>query len=346
MSIRYNPIERIGVNAVERIIIEELQWIFREQAIVDVGIDALIEIVKEHNPSGKFIASQIKSGKGNFHEKEKSWTYYASDIHYNYWLNTNLPVILIAYIPEESAAYWISIESQNFIRNKRQWRIDIPKKQKLNSHSQQRLLALVEDSPIEIVDRRWSIETVEELNEKVKNISKSARIVDELTAIFRNMNDVNKTINGQYQALIAQGMSLQSPQTKIVTLELIQSFKSIIPEAERLIHEFSALFAIGIEALTELTIGCKEHKLEEVLEQILPTISDFPKASKTPISQIEGLRETVNKFSNNDKELKATTTTLSEVLSLIIREFKVASDLTENIVTIIEDDKLSSQKMI
>lgn len=344
---RYNPIERIGVNAIERIVIEDLKWIFREQAIVDVGIDALIEVVKEQNPSGKFIASQIKSGKGNFHEKEKSWTYYASDIHYNYWLNTNLPVILIAYIPEESAAYWISIESQNFIRNKRQWRIDIPKKQRLNIHSQKRLLALVEDSPVEIIDdQKWSIEKVEELNEKVKNISKSARIVEELTAIFQNMNDVNESINGKYKALIAQGMSLQSPQTKIVTLELVQSFKSIIPEAERLIHEFSALFAIGIEALTELTIGCKEHKLEEVLEQILPTISAFPKASKTPISQIEGLRETVNKFSNNNQELKATATTLSEVLSLIIREFKVASDLTENIVTIIEEDNLSSQKMI
>ncbi|HRP36314.1 MAG: hypothetical protein BGO87_07410 [Flavobacteriia bacterium 40-80] len=343
---RYNPVERIGVNAIERIVIEELKWIFREQALVDVGIDALIEIIKEQNPSGKFIASQIKSGKGNFHEKEKSWTYYTSDIHYNYWLNTNLPVILIAYIPEESSAYWISIESQNFIRNKRQWRIDIPKKQKLNIHSQKRLLALVEDSPIEIVDQEWSIERIEELNEKVKNISKSARIVEELATIFRNMNDVNEAINGKYQALIAQGMSLKSPQTKIVTLELIQSFKSIVPEAERLIHEFSILFAIGIEALTELTIGCKEHKLEEVLEQILPTISAFPKASKTPINQIEGLRETVNKFSNNDQELKETATTLSEVLSLIIREFKVASDLTENIVKIIEGDNLSIQKMI
>jgi hypothetical protein len=335
---RYNTTERIGVNAVECIIIQELQWIFRDQPIVDVGIDAMIEVVENGIPSCKFIASQIKSGKGNFHEKEKSWSYYTSDIHYNYWLNSNMPVILIAYIPEESTAFWISIEPQNFIRNKRQWRIDIPKKQKLNVHSKRRLLALIEGITIEDNIEKWSIERIKGLNEKVKNISKSARLIDDLTILFKSISTANNLANEKYKVLINLGMNLQSPQTKKVTGELVNSIRSIIPKAEMLINEFSSLFAIGTDALRDLITGCKEHKLEIVLEQILPVISEFSKSSKTPISQITELKNTIDKFSNKDKELKLTATILSEVLSLVIREFSVACNITEDIVEYIKED--------
>ena len=122
---RFNQTEIIGVNAIERIFIAELNWLFRMQPLVDVGIDAMIEAVMENLPTGKFIGAQIKSGKSNFHSTEKSWTYYASDIHYNYWTNCNIPVILIGYILEEETAYWIHLIPENFIRTKRRWKIDI-----------------------------------------------------------------------------------------------------------------------------------------------------------------------------------------------------------------------------
>ena len=44
---RYSTTERIGVNAVEHIVLHELGWIFREQPIVDMGIDAHIERVDD-----------------------------------------------------------------------------------------------------------------------------------------------------------------------------------------------------------------------------------------------------------------------------------------------------------
>tara|TARA_R110002049_G_scaffold175107_1_gene342405 strand:- start:911 stop:1132 length:222 start_codon:yes stop_codon:yes gene_type:complete len=72
---RYNSTERIGVNATESIFIREFDWIFREQPIVDVGIDALIEQSENGNPTGKFIALQIKSGKGNFSVSNEKLTY-------------------------------------------------------------------------------------------------------------------------------------------------------------------------------------------------------------------------------------------------------------------------------
>jgi hypothetical protein len=44
--------ERLGVNAVERIFMKELGWIFREQTVADWGIDAQVEVANESRPTG------------------------------------------------------------------------------------------------------------------------------------------------------------------------------------------------------------------------------------------------------------------------------------------------------
>lgn len=58
---RFSPTEQIGVTAVGHIVFKELKWIFREQPICDMGIDAQIELVDER-PTGKLIGVQIKAG--------------------------------------------------------------------------------------------------------------------------------------------------------------------------------------------------------------------------------------------------------------------------------------------
>lgn len=116
---RYNPTERIGVNETEKIVIKNLRWIFREQPIVDVGLDAIIEIVENSEPTGKFIAVQIKSGSGNFYKTNKSLFYYVTNIHYNYWLNLCIPIILIAHLPEEGKTYWQEITLSTLKRSKK-----------------------------------------------------------------------------------------------------------------------------------------------------------------------------------------------------------------------------------
>ena len=59
-----NPLtERVGVNAVEAIFLNELNWAFREQTVSDYGIDAQVEVMEDGKPTGKLIALQIKSGE-------------------------------------------------------------------------------------------------------------------------------------------------------------------------------------------------------------------------------------------------------------------------------------------
>ena len=300
---RFNQTEIIGVNAIERIFIAELNWLFRMQPLVDVGIDAMIEAVMENLPTGKFIGAQIKSGKSNFHSTEKSWTYYASDIHYNYWTNCNIPVILIGYILEEETAYWIHLIPENFIRTKRRWKIDIPKKQKLNSFSQKRLMNLVNPEIENTINQKWTEHRIEILTEKAGNISKAAQKINEFTDHMSSLRMAHDQANDKFRVLIAEEKSLTDYQSQNVVRELISSIKLYTPLMESKVNEFSKLFAIGAAAFQELVEGCKEMGLDEVLTNILPSIADLPSTADTSITQIDDLRQTVDNFSKKDRAL-------------------------------------------
>ncbi|MCG8527026.1 MAG: DUF4365 domain-containing protein [Opitutales bacterium] len=158
---RYNETERIGVNAIEQIILKEFGWIFREQPVVDMGIDAHIEKTENGDPKGKLIAVQIKSGSSHFKDKEESLTFYGKLEHLEYWRGHSLPVIIVAYIPEQNIAYWEAIEESKIITTKTSWKIDIPKKNVLGletkvkleeyfkgSLQQQKLRQLAIDEPL------------------------------------------------------------------------------------------------------------------------------------------------------------------------------------------------------
>lgn len=53
--------EKRAVYCVARIV-TEFNWVFREQATVDFGIDAILETTINDRPTGKWFAAQIKGG--------------------------------------------------------------------------------------------------------------------------------------------------------------------------------------------------------------------------------------------------------------------------------------------
>ncbi len=97
MSRRDSRTERIGVYKAAIIFTDELEWIFREQETVDVGVDAILEKSKSGEPSGKLLAAQIKSGSGNFYENKDYYAHYVSTVHHDYWLSLNYSVFRASY---------------------------------------------------------------------------------------------------------------------------------------------------------------------------------------------------------------------------------------------------------
>jgi hypothetical protein len=112
--LKTNSTSKAGINYV-RTIVESYNCIFQKiDQENDLGIDALIEVVKNERPTGNFIASQIKSGKSYYDKKSNLCKFPIGD-HREYWSNYSLPVYGIVYIPEFESAYWVDIK--HYLKN-------------------------------------------------------------------------------------------------------------------------------------------------------------------------------------------------------------------------------------
>ena len=100
-----------GVNLVEKIV-QKMGYIWRPTPIFDVGIDGEIEI-REPNTNemtNLIIKVQVKATKLPFQaETDNSFEYRCEQKDLDYWLQGNVPIILIVCRPDTDEAYWIPI---------------------------------------------------------------------------------------------------------------------------------------------------------------------------------------------------------------------------------------------
>jgi len=127
--------ERLGVNAVEAIILKEFKWAFREQPVSDYGIDAIIEEMSGEKPTGKLIALQIKSGQSYFKKRRGSYVYNGEMRHLDYWTQHSLPVFIILHNPTDQTTVWQKVERSAARVHESGWSIDIPITNKLDKAS-------------------------------------------------------------------------------------------------------------------------------------------------------------------------------------------------------------------
>lgn len=101
-----NFIERIGVNHIGEIA-ERNHWMFREQPIDDVGIDAHMELTEPTGEPKQLLALQIKSGASWFTEKKDDYIIFRdiNERQYNYWTMNSLPCIIILYNPDDVCVF-------------------------------------------------------------------------------------------------------------------------------------------------------------------------------------------------------------------------------------------------
>lgn len=172
---RYTNTERVGVNEVERIIVKELGWIFREQPIVDMGIDAHMELVLEGQPAGQLVALQIKTGASHFQKSSGGYTYYGDVTHLEYWLNHSLPVVLVGHLPDTGETIWVQVTADAVSRTKKGWRITIPNKNRLNVEAGHELAKVFDGTPAQQRYRRLTIDLP-----LMRHIKKSNKVSIEL----------------------------------------------------------------------------------------------------------------------------------------------------------------------
>ncbi|MBD9361660.1 DUF4365 domain-containing protein [Methylomonas fluvii] len=145
----------IGVNLVSKVVNDDMKFIFkRNNGEYDFGIDAYIEIVTENGSvTGQVIAAQIKCGESFFKTKTKTgFTFYGENKHLNYYCNAPFPVIIIICDPESRECYWDQFLIEKTEKTDKNWKINIPRRNKFSSHSKDALLELVGD-PVDFLGK-------------------------------------------------------------------------------------------------------------------------------------------------------------------------------------------------
>ena len=102
---------QMGANLIERIVLE-MKYAWRPTTIFDVGIDGEIEICDPitGEATNTIVKVQAKATTKPFQaETENSLEYHCSPKDLDYWLQGNVPIILVVCRPDSNEAYWISI---------------------------------------------------------------------------------------------------------------------------------------------------------------------------------------------------------------------------------------------
>jgi hypothetical protein len=131
------------VALIHSLTVNDLHWLFREQVVSDVGIDAHLEIVVEGLATGRLLALQIKSGESYFREAvAEGFVYRSDEAHLSYWLNHSLPVVLVICKPGTQEAYWQLVSDQTVVRTDYGWKMIMPAANRFRADAVGRLQAI------------------------------------------------------------------------------------------------------------------------------------------------------------------------------------------------------------
>lgn len=140
-----NSTERIGVYHCAEIA-ERNGWMFREQPIDDVGIDAHMESIESTGKPKQLLALQIKSGASWFKEEKDNHVIFRNinERQYNYWTMNSLPCIVVLYNPDKGVCIWQKLTSDTIERtnSRKGYFVKVPLTQVfLDSLSNEKLLS-------------------------------------------------------------------------------------------------------------------------------------------------------------------------------------------------------------
>jgi type I restriction enzyme M protein len=152
---------RLGVHGVAKLILAKLRWDFHELRESDHGIDAIVEITVDGLRTGKLIALQIKSGSSYFAKKssEGEWILRgAKKRHLAYWLEYQLPVLVVLYDTHAGCGYWVHVNSDTAKFTSKGFRIGIPSAQILDASAKPQIEKIITNRTTIAAEERAELE--------------------------------------------------------------------------------------------------------------------------------------------------------------------------------------------
>lgn len=136
---KFTPTERRGIVLTEELFLS-FPWIFRDQPVLDFGLDAEVEVCEGAQPTARLLKLQIKSGPSWFERRSADgWIFRDSVEHFEYWLRCTVPVIVVLCDPDNDVAYWVQIEPDAIKYAEKEASIVVPRDQRLSPDQADRL---------------------------------------------------------------------------------------------------------------------------------------------------------------------------------------------------------------
>lgn len=130
---------RQGVSLVQ-LLLKDRGWVVFEDASADIGLDlhALIRDKDGYEP-GTMLGLQVKTGPsyfnrpGNNDSGEVGWWFEARREKFDFWLDYEMPTILVLVDYEERVAYWERVTNKNVCYLQKDAKIFVPSTQKIDA---------------------------------------------------------------------------------------------------------------------------------------------------------------------------------------------------------------------
>ena len=329
---RYNKIERVGLYKFCSFIEEELDWIIREQPIVDVGIDALIEEKINGNPTGKFIAVQLKSGEGNFYRKVDKLIYYVSNTHYSYWTDLEFPVVIVLYSQKDKCFYWEQINKRTLVKAKKQWKIEIDKNSRLDKTGIEGLNEII---LISKKKKDLKVKTDTTFHEDLimnfygkQFYTSIIKIQDAVKEYDLSLNEVTSELNTQPRSIIDK----KAIDIFLTKASFLLNVLSIRIDKEVVVFSISlAQFIYSCKRLLGYYFILTNRKID-LIDSTIESIRNYIEGFKTAIKRGEERIHVIRQFPGKHDEIKKAKIIAIESYELALSEFKDSMNLCYELI--------------
>lgn len=159
-------------------------WMFREQPIDDVGIDAHMEFIELSGKPKQLLALQIKSGPSWFKEKKDNHIVFRNinERQYNYWTMNSLPCVVVLYNPDDDTCIWQKLTAETIEKTNngkgKGFVVKVPLSQVFLNASSNELLLSFSNLPENITNNNFLLSQ--------KNLCKSFKMAEKLSCIQQN----------------------------------------------------------------------------------------------------------------------------------------------------------------
>ena len=235
--------------------------------------------------------------------------------------------------------YWVEISERNIKRAKKRWKIDIPKRNLLNTKAKKKITELLTDNAYEYQSIKIfkgediDAQTIYDIAEKSNCIEDSKDSTIKTIELLESLTLKTNESNERFTHFNEIGLSFKSPR---VIASVGTYAKNINIASKRMENEcqiFSETFGQGVFAF-EQAIMIHFLITQDIsnVQKNIESVETLPSALDSAIEGVKFMQNSLSKLPEDYRTLTTAKKQMMSVIDLIIEEYKVAKIIVEDLI--------------